>query len=382
MAQIQWNRYLNQLCEHPGGARYDDILINCIANFSKRGKISPDQGNWLVRQIDMHCENPVQHSGEIRLTKEQRRPIKQAVKFTNANAPSSRMAYLHNRFPHVFHTVSTPSPHQFHTKSANTSVQSMGYPPAIARLLLKLIDGPLALPDGFSANLLLDDGSPAARHHGERDGISPLGLNANVNDDAAPPLRGSAAKSDKQLDRREGQFEGNANSPMEAKANPPMRQVKANSQKANISLWVDGGSKSHVRGQLDVGKEKFRLNFRSPIRAEELACGERGGDEELRPWHDALGGIIPKLQATARAATGRLSRKHIASAIHEFGDRICEGNGVAQGFAFMVYKADSPAHCMVMLSGLTWHFELEPGRSVNVNSPQFKGSAGPYVEAA
>lgn len=374
---------LNQLCEHPGGARYDDILINCIANFSKRGKISPDQGNWLVRQIDMHCENPVQHSGEIRLTKEQRRPIKQAVKFTNSNAQSSCMAYLHNRFPHVFHTVSTPSPHQFHTKSANTSVQSMAYPPAIARLLLKLIDGPLALPDGFSANLLLDDGSLAARHHGERDGISPLGLNANVNDDAAPPLRGSAAKSDKPLDRREGQFEGNANSPMEGKANRSMRQVKANSTKANISLWVDGGSKSHVRGQLDVGNEKFRLNFRSPLGAEELAYVGKDGDPEARQWFEGLGSnVIPKLQATARAATGKLSRKHIASAIHEFGDRICEGNGVVCGFAFMVYRDDSPAHCMVMLGDMAWHFELKPGRSSNANSPQFKATAEPYVEAA
>jgi hypothetical protein len=382
MAQIQWNRYLNQLCEHPGGARYDDILINCIANFSKRGKISPDQSKWLVRQIDMHCENPVQHSGEIRLTKEQRRPIKQAVKFTNAHAPSSRMAYLHNRFPHVFHAVSTPSPHQFHTKSANPSVLSMAYPPAIARLLLKLIDGPLALLDGFSANLLLDDGSLAARHHGERDGISPLGMNANVKDDAAPPLRGSAAKSDKPLGRSEGQFEGNANSPMEGKANRPLRQVKAKYGKATISLWVDGGSRSHVRGQLDFGKEKFRLNFRSPFSAEELACGGRGGDEEMRPWYDALGDIIPKLQERAQAATGRLSRKHIASAIHEFEDRICQGSGVAQGFAIMGYKNDCPDNCVVQLGDTTWGFELEPGRSTNAKSPQFKATAEPYVEAA
>ena len=383
MAQIQWIRHINRLCEIRDNPRLHDILIGLVVDFHRSGQCSAKRGNWLVGQLDFHFRKTIDHTGAIALTTAQRREIMEAVNAAIATADVDRLLFLRRKFAHLSNEVFTAISHHFHKNSAVSPLNTTACSSAIAKLLLKLIDGPLALPDGFSADLLLDDGSPAARHHGERDGISPLGLNANVKDDAAPPLRGSAAKSDKPLDRREGQFEGNANSPMEAKANRPMGQVKANSQKATISLWVDGGSKSHVRGQLDVGKEKFRLNFRSPLGAEELAYVGKDGDPEARQWFEGLGShVIPKLQAAAQAATGRLSRRHIASAIHEFGDRICQNSGVAGGFAFLVYRDDSPAHCMVMLSGLTWHFELEPGRSVNVNSPQFKATAGPYVEAA
>jgi hypothetical protein len=92
MAQIQWNRHINKLCEHQGGPRYDDVLIGCIAAFHKKGRSSEKQGDWLVRQLDMHYGIQVAHQGAIQLTKEQRRPIRQAVDWANCNASSGHMA--------------------------------------------------------------------------------------------------------------------------------------------------------------------------------------------------------------------------------------------------------------------------------------------------
>jgi hypothetical protein len=63
--------------------------------------------------------------------------------------------------------------------------------------LLKLIDTPLAVsrpsatPNGLSADFT-DGGSLVARHSEEGRAICPIGLNDNVIDDAAAPLRGLA----------------------------------------------------------------------------------------------------------------------------------------------------------------------------------------------
>jgi hypothetical protein len=386
MADIQWNRYLNRLCDLRGDARFDDMLIGCIAAFHAKGRTSDKQGDWLVRQLDMHYGIQVAHEGAIQLTKEQRRPIRQAVDFTNANASSGRMAYLHGRFPHAFHTVSTSFPHGFHTKGANSSVTTTTYPVTIARLLLKLIDTPLAFTmpsastDGLSAQV--DGGSPVARHQ-ITEAALPIAVNTNVIDDAASPLRGFAAKSDEPFHQGKDPKAGNANSPMGAKANRPMGQVKANSQKANISLWVDGGSRSHVRGRLEVGEKEFRLNFRTPLRAEELIYVERGQGAEARQWFEEISAqLIPHLQAKADAASGRLPHNHVASAVHEFSDTHCQQSGLVGGFAFLGYSGDVPSRCIVQINDTTWQFELQATRSPNAKAPQFKATAEPSSLAA
>ena len=48
MANIQWNRHINKLCEHQGGHRYDDMLIGCIAAFHQKGRSSEKQGDVPV----------------------------------------------------------------------------------------------------------------------------------------------------------------------------------------------------------------------------------------------------------------------------------------------------------------------------------------------
>ncbi|KIL97403.1 hypothetical protein CCC_00464 [Paramagnetospirillum magnetotacticum MS-1] len=386
MADIQWNRYINRLCDLRGDARFDDMLIGCIAAFHAKGRSSDKQGDWLVRQLDMHYGIQVAHQGAIQLTKEQRRPIRQAVDWTNTNASSGRMAYLHGRFPHAFHTVSTSFPHGFHTKGANSSVSAMTYPVTIARLLLKLIDAPLAFSrppaktDGLSAQV--DGGSPVARHQ-ITEATLPIAVNTNVIDDAASPLRGFAAKSDEPFHQGKDPKTANANWPMGAKANRPMGQVKANSQKANISLWVDGGSRSHVRGRLEVGDKEFRLNFRTLRRAEELIYVEQAQGAEARQWYEAISGhLIPSLQAKADAASGRLPQNHVASAVHEVSDTHCQQIGLVGGFAFLSYRGEVPSRCIVQINDTTWQFELQATRSPNAKAPQFKATAEPSSLAA
>ncbi|CAA7614692.1 conserved hypothetical protein [Magnetospirillum sp. LM-5] len=380
MANIQWNRHINKLCEHQGGHRYDDMLIGCIAAFHQKGRSSEKQGEWLVRQLDMHYGIQVAHHGAIQMTKAQRRPIKEAVDWTNAHASSGRMAYLNGRFPHTFHTVSTRFPHSFHTKGANSSVDTTTYEVTIAKLLLKLIDAPLAhsrpsaTPNGPSVDFV-DGGSLVARHSEERDVICPIGMNDNVIDDAAAPLRGFAAKSDEPLERKREPLGGNEEFATWAKANRTAAQVKANS-KATISLWVAGSSRSYVRGQLEVGDKKYRVNFRSPRHVEELVYVERGQDVEARQWYEAVSSqVIPFWLDKAEAAEGRLARKHVASAIHEFQDRNCEGHGVNCGIAFMGYRGDVPSRCIVQLNGTDWKFDLQPIRSAKLKSPQYKATA-------
>lgn len=388
MAQIQWNRHINKLCEHQGGPRYDDVLIGCIAAFHQKGRSSEKQGDWLVRQLDMHYGIQVAHQGAIQLTKEQRRPIRQAVDWANCNAPSGRMAYLHGHFPHAFHAVSTHLPHSFHTKGANSSVPSTTYPVAIAKLLLKLIDTPLAVsrpsatPNGLSADFT-DSGSLVARHSEEGEAICPIGMNDNVVDDAAAPLRGLAAQSDEPLGGKKEPLGGAVDFATWAKANRSTGQVKANSSKATISLWVNGSLRSYVRGQLEIGKEKYRLNFRSPRRLEELIYVERGQDAEARQWYEAISSqVISSLQAKADAACGRLPSKHVASAIHEFHDSKCEGRGMTEGIAFLGYNGDLPTYCVVQVNGRNWKFDLQATHSTNARAPQFKATAERSSEAA
>ena len=386
MTTIQWNRHINRLCDLRGDARFDDMLIGCIAAFHAKGRTSEKQGDWLVRQLDMHYGIQVAHQGAIHLTKEQRRPIRQAVDWTNTNASSGRMAYLHGRFPHAFHAVSTSFSHRFHTKGANSSVTTTTYSVTIARLLLKLIDAPLAFSwpsastDGLSAQV--DGGSPVARHQ-ITEAALPIAVNTNVIDDAASPLRGFAAKSDEPFHQGKDPKTANANSPMGARANRPTGQVKANSTKANISLWVDGGSRSHVRGRLEVGDKEFRLNFRSPRRAEELIYVEQGQDAEARQWYEAISShLIPSLQSKAEAASGRLSSNHIASAVHELSDTHCQQSGLVGGFAFLGYSGDVPSRCIVQINDTIWQFELQATRSPNSKAPQFKATAEPSSLAA
>ena len=57
MADIQWNRHINRLCDLRGDPRFDDMLIGCIAAFHAKGRTSDKQGDWLVRQLDMGIDD-------------------------------------------------------------------------------------------------------------------------------------------------------------------------------------------------------------------------------------------------------------------------------------------------------------------------------------
>ena len=388
MTTIQWIRHINRLCDLRGDARFDDIFLDCIAALHRTGRTSVNQGNWLVTQLDMHYGIQLTHIGPIHLTKPQHRIVKEAVAAAVSVADKTRWAVLSAKFPHVFRTISTSFPQVFRTKGAISLADPTTYDAAIARLLLKLIDAPLAFSwpsastDGLSAQV--DGGSPVARHQ-ITEAALPIAVNTNVIDDAASPLRGFAAKSDEPFHQGKDPKAGNANSPtpMGAKANRPTGQVKANSQKANISLWVDGGSRSHVRGRLEVGDKEFRLNFRSPLRAEELIYVEQGQDAEARQWCEAISShLIPSLQAKADAASGRLPSNHVASAIHEFSDTHCQQSGLVGGFAFLGYSGDVPSRCIVQINGTDWIFDLQATRSPNSKAPQFKATAEPSSLAA
>ena len=386
MTTIQWIRHINRLCDLRGDARFDDIFLDCIAAMHRTGRTSVNQGNWLVTQLDMHYGIQLAHIGSIHLTKPQHRIVKEAVAAAVSVADKTRRAVLSAKFPHVFRTVSTSFPHGFHTKGANSSIPATTYPVTIARLLLKLIDTPLAFSwpsastDGLSAQV--DGGSPVARHQ-ITEAALPIAVNTNVIDDAASPLRGFAAKSDEPFHQGKDPKAGNANSPMGAKANRPMGQVKANSQKANISLWVDGGSRSHMRGRLEVGEKEVRLNFRTPRRAEELIYVEQAQGAEARQWYEAISGhLIPSLQAKADVASGRLPQNHVASAVHVFSDTRCQQIGLVGGFAFLSYRGEVPSRCIVQINDMTWQFELQATRSSNLKAPQFKATAEPSSLAA
>ena len=386
MTTIQWIRHINRLCDLRGDARFDDIFLDCIAAMHRTGRTSVNQGNWLVTQLDMHYGIQLTHIGPIHLTKPQHRIVREAVAAAVSVADKTRRAVLSAKFPHVFRTISTSFPQVFRTKGAISLADPTTYDAAIARLLLKLIDAPLAFSwpsattDGLSAQV--DGGSPVARHQ-ITEAALPIAVNTNVIDDAASPLRGFAAKSDEPFHQGKDPKTANANSPMGAKANRPMGQVKANSTKANISLWVDGGSRSHVRGRLEVGDKEFRLNFRSPRRAEELIYVEQGQDAEARQWYEEISAqLIPHLQSKAEAASGRLSRNHIASAVHEFHDSRCEQSGLIGGIAFLGYSGDVPSRCVVQINDTIWQFELQATRSPNSKAPQFKATAEPSSLAA
>jgi hypothetical protein len=254
--------------------------------------------------------------------------------------------------------------------------------------LLKLIDTPLAVsrpsatPNGLSADFT-DSGSLVARHSEERRAICPIGMNDNVIDDAAAPLRGLAAQSDEPLGGKKEPLGGAVDFATWAKANRSTGQVKANSSKATISLWVDGSSRSYVRGQLEIGKEKYRLNFRSPRSLEDLIYVERGQDAEARQWYEAISNqVIPNLQAKADVASGRLPSKHVASAIHEFHDSKCEGRGMTEGIAFLGYNGELPSYCVAQVNGRNWKFDLQATHSTNARAPQFKATAERSSEAA
>ena len=386
MTTIQWIRHINRLCDLRGDARFDDIFLDCISAMHRTGRTSVNQGNWLVTQLDMHYGIQLAHIGPIHLTKPQHRIVKEAVAAAVSVADKTRRAVLSAKFPHVFRTISTSFPQVFRTKGAISLADPTTYDAAIARLLLKLIDAPLAFSwpsastDGLSAQV--DGGSPVARHQ-ITEAALPIAVNTNVIDDAASPLRGFAAKSDEPFHQGKDPKTANANSPMGAKANRPTGQVKANSTKANISLWVDGGSRSHVRGRLEVGDKEFRLNFVTPLRAEELIYVERGQGAEARQWFEEISAqLIPHLQAKADAASGRLPQNHVASAVHELGDTRCQQIGLVGGFAFVGYSGDVPSRCIVQINGTDWIFDLQATRSPNSKAPQFKATAEPSSLAA
>lgn len=312
MAQIQWNRYLNQLCEQHGDLRFDDVLIGCIAALHRSGKTSTKQGDWLMRQMDMHLGVQVQHKGAISFTAEQRRPIKQAVAAAATEAKGARRTYLARYFPRQFPRVSPEFSRNSPLKSADTPSFSMSCQPTIARLLLKLIDRPAAETDCFTAQEV-DGGSPAARHVDFAHSVSSNYGNDNVPDDASPPLRVAAAKSDKPFGNGELPSEGEANSTTNWDSNRLLRQMRAKADKAAISIWANGGKRSYVRGHLEVGGQRYRLSFRPPRRAEDLIHVPSDGDQEARRWFEAISErVIPALQKKAGQAEGRLPRKPIA----------------------------------------------------------------------
>jgi hypothetical protein len=373
MADIQWLRHINKLCEHQGGARYDDMLIGCIGHFDKKRECTPKQGDWLIRQLAMHYGIKLAHTGAIALTKEQRRTVTTAVDAALAFASPDRLPVLQKHFPHRSHRKTTPFPHGFHTKGANSAFNPTSCHPSITRLLLKLIDwhSPTTWPLAST-----DTASPEVANGSSRNQIGqgpiPKAANFNGADDAASPLRGCAAKSDEPLGQGESQ-----------RANQVLRQMKAKASNANISLWANGNGRSYMRGVLEVGGQRYRLNFRPPRRAEELIYVPPDGDTEARAWFEQVSSrVIPKFQAQAEKAEGRLARNHVVSAIHRNTDKNCSADGIHSGIAVMLYDGNVPTTCIVQLDGLEWHFGLMVCDSKSPNAPQFKASAGQIDKAA
>ncbi len=374
MATEQWIRHINRLCEIRNNPRLHNMLIGLVVDFHRLGECSLERGNWLVNQLKFHFRETIGHSGAIFLTTAQRREIKEAVGLALSEADAAQLSFLRNTFSHIPNRYFTSLAHKGHKKGGNLSLSSNGCDTAIARLLLKLIDGPLphsrpsATPDFFSSDLV-NGGSPAARHLGEEEANSPLGMHANVNDDAASPLRGFAAKSDEPLEGKGEPLGGEANSANQAMTKPKSRQVDAHASKATISLWVNGGSKSSVTAILEVGKEKLRLNFVAPRKAQKLSYITEHGGEEEREW---LAELTAKTDAAARQLSGTLGGRHVMSAIHHETDTACRETGVANGVALLVCNDDTPASCCVVLDDRALHFGLDPFNGPSARSPQFK----------